>query len=161
MVGIEQTWSDPEHLSEAVGNIRQKVLATQYPCLCVVVPKAAVMFPQVWDGKPKHLWGFGEHPGVFVQLESAGDEGPRRIWFLEERKKGLQDGVMLDEKVMCVIDPLYWTEKIGKQQEQAQSVQLSSIDADAGGAAYKRGGKNKGGKSRGGKCSKGSAFGGH
>ena len=164
MVGIENTWHDSYELCQSVGVIRQKVLDSQFPCLCVVVPREHIKFPQVWEGKPKSIWGFGDKAGVFVQLDSAGENGTRRIWFLEERKKGLQDGVMLDEKTMCIIDPCFWSEKMAEtmaQQEQGNSIELTGGSLDANGAAYKGGGKNRGGKSRGGKNSKASAFGGH
>jgi len=100
------------------------------------------------------LWSFGSHPGVFVQLEAP---DTRRVWFLEERRERLQDGVMLDEKQMAIMDPLYWSPETEKS---CVSVELSAASIGPSVGAFK-GGKAKYGKSKGGKCSKASAFGGH
>jgi len=59
---------------------------------------------------------------------------------------------------MCIIDPLFWTEALGKQQEQAQSIALTGIDTNPTGAAFK-GSKNKFGKSKGGGGGRGGSFG--
>ena len=47
---------------------------------------------QVWQGKPKRVWGFGEQDGVFVQLESA-----------DVRRVIEYDGVELREWLLGVV----------------------------------------------------------
>lgn len=66
------------------------------------------------------------------QLDAA--DGTRRVWFLEQRKGKLADAVMLDEKHLSIIDPLFWHEGLA---EQTDSVALEA--ATVGGDSSYRG----------------------
>lgn len=128
IVGCEEAWSDQDKLIQGTAFLRQQVIDRQQPFLCLVVPREVICFPEVWEGKPKSMWSFSDQAGVFVQLESA---ETRRVWYLAIRKKDntLQDGVMLDEKAMCVMDPLYWNEKNASIADQPVYLEASCLDA--------------------------------
>jgi len=53
VVGLELAWSEAAQLKVAVGKLRERVIALQAECCCIVVPRSVIEFPAVWSGKPK------------------------------------------------------------------------------------------------------------
>ena len=47
LVGIEEAWSDQEHLLQGTGFLRERVISLQSPFMVLVVPRSAIHFPQV------------------------------------------------------------------------------------------------------------------
>ena len=78
-VSIRQAFDSPDMLSNCVEFIRKYADDTGSHAAAVVVPRAAISYPQVWKGLGAKQWKHGAADGFFVQLESRSD---RRVWFV-------------------------------------------------------------------------------
>ena len=69
-VRIEHAFNSPENLLQCAEFLRKQISEMRAQAAVVVTPKSKVGYPQVWKGKPKGVWKYGDSDGIFLQLEA-------------------------------------------------------------------------------------------
>merc|ERR1712008_451001 len=98
-VRIEHAFNSPENLLQCAEFLRKQISEMRAQAAVVVTPKSKLGYPQVWKGKPKGVWKYGDSDGIFLQLEAP--LGLRQMYFTELKTKdgeltGVGDTALLD-----------------------------------------------------------------
>lgn len=79
VVNIDKAFDSPHTHSSCFTFLRQYSEESFSKAACMVAPKSAISYPQVWKGQGSRKWKLDQSDGFFVQFESP---ILRKIWFV-------------------------------------------------------------------------------
>mmetsp|Transcript_12991 Transcript_12991/g.24781 ORF Transcript_12991/g.24781 Transcript_12991/m.24781 type:complete len:311 (+) Transcript_12991:181-1113(+) len=103
-VAVKEAFDSPDTLENCCQFLRQYAQDMSSHAACIVAPKSAIAFPQVWK---KSAWKGGNADGFFVQIDSPDF---RRVWFIpcgQDKGRAVpREPVSLDEDTFRLLPPL-------------------------------------------------------
>lgn len=107
-VNIDKAFESPHTHSSCCSFLRQYAEDSFSQAACLVTPKKAISYPQVWKGQGSRKWKHGQSDGFFIQFESP---SVRKLWFIassiENGKTLCRDPVSLDISAHELIPRLF------------------------------------------------------
>ncbi|VFQ65284.1 unnamed protein product [Cuscuta campestris] len=107
-VNIDKAFESPHTHSSCCSFLRQYAEDSFSQAACLVTPKNAISYPQVWKGQGSRKWKHGQSDGFFIQFESP---SVRKLWFIassiENGKTLCRDPVSLDISAHELIPRLF------------------------------------------------------
>ncbi|KAJ0735323.1 putative tetratricopeptide-like helical domain superfamily [Helianthus annuus] len=108
VVNVDKAFESPHTHGDCVSFLRQYAVDSFSRAACLVVPKNAISYPQVWKGQGPRKWKHGQSDGFFVEFESP---LLRKEWFIpSSSEKGqilCRDPVALDISAHEVIPKIF------------------------------------------------------
>ncbi|KAL8260177.1 hypothetical protein R6Q59_028130 [Mikania micrantha] len=108
VVNVDKAFESPHTHGDCVSFLRQYAVDSFSRAACLIVPKNAISYPQVWKGQGPRKWKHGQSDGFFVELESP---FIRKEWFIpSSSEKGqilCRDPVALDISAHEVLPKLF------------------------------------------------------
>lgn len=108
VVNIDKAFESPHTHSDCFTFLRNYAVESLSKAACLIVPKSAISYPQVWKGQGSRKWKHGQNDGFFVQLESP---VLRKLWFVpsssEKGKFLCRDPEKLDVGVHEVLPRIF------------------------------------------------------
>ncbi|KAK4797914.1 hypothetical protein SAY86_030240 [Trapa natans] len=108
VVNIDKAFESPHTHGSCFTYLRQYAEDSFSKAACLVSPKSAISYPQVWKGQGTRKWKHGQSDGFFVQFESP---SLRKVWFIpsstEKGKPLCKEPVVLDISAHELIPRLF------------------------------------------------------
>ncbi|XP_076912563.1 uncharacterized protein LOC143570936 [Bidens hawaiensis] len=108
VVNVDKAFESPHTHGDCVSFLRQYAVDSFSHAACLIVPKSAISYPQVWKGQGPRKWKHGQSDGFFVEFESP---LVRKEWFVpSSSEKGqvlCRDPVALDISAHEVIPKIF------------------------------------------------------
>ncbi|KAI7757993.1 hypothetical protein M8C21_018714 [Ambrosia artemisiifolia] len=108
VVNVDKAFESPHTHGDCVAFLRKYAVDSFSRAACLIVPKSAISYPQVWKGQGPRKWKHGQSDGFFVEFESP---LVRKEWFIpSSSEKGqvlCRDPVALDINAHEVIPKIF------------------------------------------------------